>query len=98
MTATTLTTSQAWIDGKRHLWLLSPLVPVLAVLGLAIFQFTGIAAFAWSGPLLLYVIIPFFDWLIGTDRSNPPESAVEQLENDRYYRFIVYAYIPAQFV
>jgi alkane 1-monooxygenase len=97
MTATTLTTTQAWVDSKRYLWLLSPLVPVLAVIGLAIFQFTGIAAFAWSGPLLLYGVIPFFDWLIGTDRSNPPESAVEQLENDRYYRFIVYAYIPAQF-
>ena len=98
MTATTLPTEQAWIDGKRYLWLLSPLVPILATIGLAIFQFTGIAAFAWSGPLLLYGIIPFFDWLIGTDRTNPPESAVEQLENDRYYRYIVYAYIPAQFV
>ncbi len=53
MTATTLTTEQPWIDGKRYLWLLSPLVPVLAIIGLAIFQFTGIAAFAWSGPLLL---------------------------------------------
>ena len=97
MTATTITTEQNWIDGKRYLWLLSPLVPVLAIVGLAIFQFTGIAAFAWSGPLLLYGIIPFFDWLIGVDRTNPPESAVAQLENDRYYRWIVYAYIPAQF-
>ncbi len=98
MTATTLPTEQAWIDSKRYLWLLSPLVPVLATIGLAIFQFTGIAAFAWSGPLLLYVLIPAFDWLIGTDRSNPPESAVAQLENDRFYRYIVYAYIPAQYV
>lgn len=98
MTATTLPNEQTWIDGKRYLWLLSPLVPVLAIVGLAIFQMTGIAAFAWSGPLLLYVLIPAFDWLIGTDRSNPPESAVAQLENDRFYRYIVYAYIPAQYV
>ena len=83
MTATTLTTAQTWVDGKRYLWLLSPLVPVLAIIGLAIFQFTGLAVFAWSGPLLLYVIIPFCDGLIGVDRTNPPESAVAQLEHDR---------------
>ncbi|MFX6593886.1 alkane 1-monooxygenase, partial [Acinetobacter baumannii] len=49
-------------------------------------------------PLLVYAIIPLLDWLIGTDQNNPPESAVAQLEDDKYYRFIVYAYIPSQFI
>jgi alkane 1-monooxygenase len=35
--------------------------------------------------------------VIGTDRSNPPESAVSQLEADNYYKYIVYAYIPLQY-
>ena len=45
----------------------------------------------------MYAIIPALDFLIGTDRSNPPESAVKQLESDNYYRYIVYAYIPLQY-
>jgi alkane 1-monooxygenase len=35
---------------------------------------------------------------VGTDQTNPPETAVAQLEEDRYYRLIVYAYIPSQFI
>lgn len=86
-----------WQDGKRYLWLLSPLLPTLGFLSVALFSLTGYSVFAWGGPILMYVVIPLFDRLIGTDRSNPPEAAVERLENDAYYRLIVYAYIPAQF-
>jgi alkane 1-monooxygenase len=87
----------AWTDGKRYLWLLSPLVPVLALIGLGLHQTLGWGVFAWSGAILLYGIIPLLDWLVGADRNNPPEAAVAQLENDRYYRAIVYAYLPAQY-
>ncbi|MGB1562275.1 MAG: fatty acid desaturase [Sinimarinibacterium flocculans] len=87
----------AWTDGKRYLWLLSPLVPVLALIGLGLHQSLGWGAFTWSGVILLYGIIPLLDWLVGADRNNPPESAVAHLENDRYYRAIVYAYLPAQY-
>jgi len=87
----------AWVDPKRYLWLFSPLIPLLGLLILACYTLTGWGLFAWGGPLLVYVIIPFLDKMIGTDLSNPPESAVAQLENDRYYRAIVYSYIPAQF-
>ncbi len=86
-----------WTDGKRYLWLLSPLVPALALIGLGLYLMTGIGLWAWSGPILLYGIIPLLDWLIGVDRNNPPDSAVMQLENDRYYRAIVYAYLPSQY-
>lgn len=85
-----------WQDGKRYLWLLSPLLPMLGFLTVALFYLTGYSVFAWGGPILMYAVIPLFDWLIGTDQSNPPETAVDQLENDAYYRLIVYAYIPAQ--
>ncbi len=86
-----------WHDGKRYLWLLSPLIPVLGLLTLGLFQWTGLGLFAWGGPILVYALIPLLDWLVGLDRTNPPESAVVALENDRYYRAIVYAYIPTQF-
>src|SRR5258706_7225928 len=96
MTAATLTTP--WVDGKRYLWLLSPMIPVLVLLALGLYQWTGNGLFAWGGPILLYGIIPLLDWLIGVDPHNAPESAVPQLENEPYYRAIVYAYIPTQFL
>jgi alkane 1-monooxygenase len=40
--------------------------------------------------------VPFLDLLIGADKTNPPDSAIVDLERDRYYRWIVYAYIPIQ--
>jgi alkane 1-monooxygenase len=85
-----------WVDPKRFLWLLSPLIPVLGLMILALYTLTGWGIFTWGGPFLVYFLIPVFDWLIGTDQSNPPESAIAQLENDKYYNLIVYAYIPAQ--
>lgn len=98
MTSQTLSveTQGQWQDGKRYLWLLSPLIPVLGLFTVGLYQFTGLGLFAWGGAIILYGVIPVIDWLVGVDRTNPPESAVKQLEEDRYYRAIVYAYIPAQ--
>lgn len=88
---------KAWADGKYFLWLLSPMVPILVMLAIGLYQWTGNVLWAWGGPILLNIIIPLLDWLIGEDTNNPPESAVAQLEKTLYYRAIVYAYIPAQF-
>ena len=96
-TSTIATPVTSWVDGKRYLWLLSPMLPLLALVGLGLFHSTGFGLFAWSGPIILYGIIPVLDWLIGVDRNNPPESAVAALENDLYYRVVVYCYIPAQY-
>lgn len=96
-TTTAALATDNWTDGKRYLWLLSPMIPILALHSFAMLQLTDALIFAWGGAILLYGVIPLLDWLIGEDRTNPPESAVAQLENDRYYRLIVYAYIPAQF-
>ncbi len=96
MNTQAMTAGVEWKDGKRWLWLLSPMVPVLGLSSIVFYKLTGIGVFLWGGPILLYGIIPFFDWLIGLDPTNPPESAVKPLEDDRYYRAIVYAYIPTQ--
>ncbi|HEX4869479.1 MAG TPA: fatty acid desaturase [Moraxellaceae bacterium] len=88
----------SWSDPKRYLWLLSPAIPLLGVMIVALYSITGVGVLAWGGPFIVYVLVPVLDWLIGTDKTNPPESAVAQLENDPYYRAIVYAYIPSQFI
>jgi alkane 1-monooxygenase len=86
-----------WIDGKRYLWLLSPFIPMLGLIILGLYLWSGNGLLLWSVFALLYGIIPLLDWLVGVDRTNPPESAVPHLEQDLYYRVIVYAYVPAQF-
>ena len=44
------------------------------------------------------MIIPVLDLAFGLDPSNPPDDVIEELENDKYYRWVVYMYLPMQFV
>ena len=90
-----------WRDGKRYWWLMSPALPVLVLAGLLAVPFADGAVLTtlmcWIGFLLLYVIAPVLDYFIGTDPVNAPESAVVSLEQDAWYRNIVFAYVPAQY-
>lgn len=97
MTAST-TPSSVWHDGKRWLWLLSPAMPLVALLSLVAFYVSGTGLWLFALPVLFYGVAPMLDWLIGEDRVNAPESAVAQLEQDRWYRAIVAAYIPLQYL
>jgi alkane 1-monooxygenase len=51
-------------------------------------------ALAWVGPALVHGVIPALDRIIGEDKSNPPESAIKDLENDKYYGRVVKAFMP----
>jgi alkane 1-monooxygenase len=94
---TTATMTASWTDGKRYWWLLSPALPLLVLVGLINFHINGAVFGAWGTPLIVYLIVPFLDLLIGADKTNPPDTAIMDLERDRYYRWIVYAYIPIQY-
>jgi len=86
-----------WKDSKRYLWLLGLVVPLLpfgAVRGADRF---GIEVFWWMGPIWILIVIPTLDAVFHTDRSNPPDWAFESLENDRYYRWCTYLFLPLQF-
>ena len=89
---------EAWSDGKRHLWLLGLLVPSLPFLGWGLSEATGSGVFWFLGPILIFVVIPAIDLVIGIDRTNPPEDMIEELEKDKYYRWITYVYLPIQYV
>ena len=47
---------------------------------------------------MILVIVPAIDLLTGLDRSNPPDDVIEALEQDRYYRWITYLFLPIQYV
>ena len=90
--------SVRWEDNKRYLWMLGLAVPASALLPSQLVYWTGIPLFWWSGVLVFFVIIPIIDLIAGEDGHNPDESASEKLQNDRYYRWCTYLFIPMQYV
>ncbi|MGI8845190.1 MAG: alkane 1-monooxygenase [Thermoleophilaceae bacterium] len=87
-----------WSDPKRYAWLLGLLVPMLPFIGWGLVELTGLGLFWFFGPMFLYVIMPALDHVIGKDSANPPDSVLKRLEQDRYYRWCTYAYIPLQYL
>ncbi len=82
-------------DHKRPLWLLSLFVPILGLIGPALYLLVSPSElWLWLSPLFFYFGIPLLDALIGEDPSNPPESEVPALEADPYYRWITYLLVP----
>ena len=89
---------QLWRDHKRHLWLIGLVVPSLVFLGVALWAVTGWGVWLWIGPVVVLVIVPVIDLGTGLDRANPPDDVLEALEQDRYYRWITFAFLPLQYV
>jgi alkane 1-monooxygenase len=87
----------SWKEPKRYLWLLAAAVPVLVYASWLGVQATGIGAFWWAGPILAFGVIPVFDHMMGPDSDNPPDSVLEWLQNDRFYRWATYLYLPNQY-
>ncbi|BAX99028.1 putative alkane-1-monooxygenase AlkB [Mycobacteroides stephanolepidis] len=93
-----------WRDRKRHMWLYGMIPPTAIFIATALVyamnqlgwqQFSPF--FFWIGPLLVYVILPLLDLRFGTDGENAPDEVMEALENDKYYRYCTYIFIPFQY-
>lgn len=80
------------------MWLLGLIIPTLVPMSWAAAALTECGLFWWSGPLLMFLVIPVLDHLVGPDADNPPDSALSWLEDDKYYRWATYGYLPAQYV
>ena len=89
--------SPTWHDTKRYAWMLGLLVPLLPFVNWLLVRWTGLTFFWFAGPVVVFGIIPLLDFLVGADSRNPPDSIVGRLEEDRYYRWCTYAFIPLQF-
>ncbi|WP_396445445.1 alkane 1-monooxygenase [Actinomadura sp.] len=89
--------ADTWRDPKRFLWLLGLLVPALPLAAWGLVGLTGLRLFWWFGLMAIFVVFPFFDRLFGEDPTNPPESAMERLEKDRFYMWANVLYIPVQY-
>lgn len=96
----TATRSGTALDKKRYLWLISPSLPVIGLGILAGYHFAPKPfkkLFAIGGPIVLHVIIPTIDTLIGTDQHNPSSEDIKLLEQDPYYARLVKSFIPIQY-
>ena len=94
MTTHTFPAPEAYRDPKRWVWWFSLAVPALIGLGPLLMLWQGNPWMLCLPLVFLYVAVPLADALLGEERSNPPESAVAQLEADTYYRYITYALVP----
>ena len=86
-----------WRDGKRYAWLLGLIIPLAPFIAWAWVEVTGWGGFWFFGPLLVFGVFPLLDIVIGMDPSNPPDSIIKWLEQDRYYRWCTYVFIPIQY-
>ncbi|HEV3093941.1 MAG TPA: alkane 1-monooxygenase [Solirubrobacteraceae bacterium] len=87
----------AWRDRKRYAWLLGLVVPLLPFISWGLVQASGLGVFWFYGPVLIFGVFPLLDLLRGTDAENPPESVIKWLEQDRYYRWCTYLFLPLQY-
>ena len=87
----------SWTDTKRYAWLLGLVVPMLPFIAWTWVELTGLGLFWFFGPILVFVIFPVLDMVVGMDDENPPDSIIKWLEQDRYYRWCTYVFIPFQY-
>jgi alkane 1-monooxygenase len=87
----------AWTDGKRYAWLMGIIVPLSPFLAFFWVTVTGFGGMWFLGPALVFGLFPVLDMAIGLDPTNPPDSVLKFLEQDRYYRWCTYLFIPIQY-
>jgi alkane 1-monooxygenase len=85
-----------WADPKRYLWLLGPAIPLIGVLMLALYMQTRAAWCLWFAVALVHLVLPVLDYIFGEDADNPPDDALARLDADRYYSWVLYAFVPLQ--
>jgi alkane 1-monooxygenase len=88
---------ESWADPKRYLWLFGLVVPTVPFLAWGLVELTGLGVMWWLGPVVVFGLIPALDQVIGKDSANPPDSLLKALEEDRYYRWCIYLFLPLQF-
>ena len=83
-----------WTDGRRRLWVLSAILPMLPLASVVLWLAIGQTWTLWITLLCVYGLFPLLDQLLGEDENNPPEELVSEVEEDRWYRRLVFLALP----
>ena len=84
-----------YVDGKRHLYVLSVIWPMIPTLSVAAFVLSGNNLLTTLMPVVfIFVVVPIMDAIFGEDMNNPPEEVVGDMSKDQYYRLLVISTVP----
>ncbi|EED32103.1 alkane 1-monooxygenase [gamma proteobacterium NOR5-3] len=86
-----------YTDRRRWLWSLSLFWPLMPAISCWLAAGSGQMIWFWGTLIVWYCLVPIVDHLLPTDKSNPPEEVVPQLEADRYYRVLTYLTVPIHY-
>jgi alkane 1-monooxygenase len=84
----------SYVDGKRHYWFFSVLIPLVTPAAIALYFWSGSLAAIFVPLAFTYLVIPALDFFAGEDTHNPPEEIVEAMASDHYYRVLLHASLP----
>lgn len=98
MTQTQTRRTPAWRDARRYLWLLGAVVPGLVGLAWLLVTLTGLHLFWWTGPIMAFIVIPVLDRIIGADDGSTSDATLQRLEDDTFFRWVTYLYLPNQYL
>ncbi|MEH3154932.1 MAG: alkane 1-monooxygenase [Gordonia paraffinivorans] len=85
-------------DRRSFLWPIATLVPLSALLPSQLVLHTGLAVFWWTGPVLVFVIVPVLDLLVGDRLVETTDTDLTDLQDVRYYRWCTFLFLPLQLV
>ncbi len=85
-------------DPKRTMWILGLVVPFLPLVSIAAHEASGWWPSLLLTPLLVFVVIPIQDALIGVDNYNISDDHMDEIANSAYYRLLVQLYVPLQYL
>ena len=84
-------------DKKRYFWLGSIFLSLLPSLTIGLYFVTNHSITLLVPLVFGYVFVPIMDYCMGTDRTNPPEEVVPQLESDSYYQWLTFVSTPIHY-
>lgn len=88
----------AYRDRTRGLWFMSMLYPVapglIILAGIVLNQ----PALFWATPVVFYLGLFALDHWVGRRTTNPPEDVIAEMNEDRFYRWMVYLAVPGHFI
>ena len=86
-----------WRDEHRYIWAIGLVAPALPLVSAGLVALGAGSVLWWLTPVFVYAVIPLLDWWLGEDTTNPPEGVVAVLEEDRFYRWLTYMFLPLQY-
>lgn len=90
--------SQQYKDRKRYWWWLPLFVAISPMIGIYLSYETNQTGYLWLTVFLWYVFLPIADYVVGRDTRNPPDEIIPRLEDDIYYKYLVWISIPIFYI